>query len=203
MDALMEAIENDSVVQTKKLCEAGADLTRQIDMGIEYGLEDPDETPILFYAIRKYASIELIEVLLAYGCNLEQIDDDGLSVIDIAIKFKRADIIQYCIDKGMDINTTSRKSGMTPIVVAACFNNIPIAQLLLDNGAQINAQDANGMSTKDYAKKLGQKKMVEFLHEQGAKYNRYIQDAQKEALEEQGNMKNRKAPSEDMGFDSI
>ena len=203
MDALMEAIENDSVVQTKKLCEAGEDLTRQIDMGIEYGLEDPDETPILFYAIRKYASIELIEVLLEYGCSLDQIDDDGLSVIDIAIKFKREDIIQYCIDKGMDMNTTSRKSGMTPIVVAACFNNISIAQLLLDNGAQINAQDSNGMSTKDYAKKLGQKKMLEFLHERGAKYNRYVQDAQKEALEEQGNMKNRKAPTEDMGFDSI
>lgn len=217
MDALMEAIVNDSVVKTKKLCEAGEDLTRLIDMGIEYGLEDPDETPVLFYAIRKYASLELIEVLLEYGCSLEQLDDDGLGVIDIAIKFKRADIVQYCIDKGMDINSTARRSGMTPIVVAACFNNIPIAKLLLDNGAHINAQDANGMSTKDYAKKLGQKKMLEFLHERGAKYNRYVQEAQREAMEagekvqvetveptkEQGDMNNRKAPTEEMGFDSI
>ncbi|MBU1668835.1 ankyrin repeat domain-containing protein [bacterium] len=212
MDALMEAIENDNVVQTKKLCEVGEDLTRQIDMGIEYGLEDPDETPILFYAIRKHASIELIEVLLKYGCTLDQVDDDGLGVIDIAIKFKREDVVQFCIDKGVDLNATSRKSGITPIVLAACFNNISIAKLLLDNGAEINSHDTSGMSTKDYAKKLGQKKMLEFLHERGAKYNRYVQDAQREAtqagetvepLEEKGDMNNRKTPTEDMGFDSI
>lgn len=213
----MEAIENDSVVAVKKLCEAGEDLSRQIDMGIEYGLEDPDETPVLFYAIRKYASLDLIKVLLEYGCSLDEVDDDGLGVIDISIKFKREDVIQFCIDQGVDINKTSRKSGITPIVLAACFNNVSIAKLLLDNGAEINSQDTTGMSTKDYAKKLGQKKMLEFLHSRGAKYNRYVEDARREAAEaegnaihetqenqhDQGDMKNRKAPTEDMGFDSI
>jgi ankyrin repeat protein len=82
--------------------------------------------------------------------------------------------------------------------LAACFNNIAIAQLLLDYGADINVQDSSGMSTKDYAKKLGQKKMLAFLDERGAKFNRYYQEAQKEE-----DINNRKAPTEDMGFDSI
>jgi len=203
MEELIETIENDTVVKMKALCKAGVDLTQPIDAGLEYGLEDPDYMPILFFAIRKYASIELIEVLLENGLDLNQIDEDGLSAIDIAIKFKRLDMVQYCIDKGIDINTTRRPSGITPITLAACFNNTEIVQLLLDNGAEINAQDNIGMSTKDYAKKLGQKKMLVYLDERGAKFNRYAQDTKVESLKQQGDMKNRQAPTEDMGFDSI
>ena len=209
MEELIEAIENDSIVTLKKLCKNGIDLNQPIDAGLEYGLEDPDYMPTLFFAIRKHASIEFIEVLLDNGLKITDIDDDGLSAIDIAIKFKREDVINFCIDKGMDINTTSRKSGITPIVLASCFNNINMVKLLLKHGADINAQDDNGMSAKDYSKKLGQKKMTAFLDEQGAKYNRYVEDAQREANEElankaqKGDMNNRPTPTEDMGFDSI
>jgi ankyrin repeat protein len=210
MEALAEAIENDSIVKVKALCKAGADLTAPIDAGLEYGLEDPDNMPVLFYAIRKYASIELIEVLLEYGCDIREIDEDGLSAIDIAIKFKREDIIHFCMKQGLDINETHRPSGITPIVLASCFSNIAMVELLLKYGAKINAQDSNGMSAKDYARKLGQKKMVKFLHERGARHNRYpeIDEPQTATTpapsgKPQGDMKNRQAPTEDMGFDSI
>ena len=209
MEELAEAIENDSIVKIKALCKAGADLTAPIDAGLEYGLEDPDNMPVLFYAIRKYASIELIEVLLEYGCDIREIDDDGLSAIDISIKFKREDVISFCVNKGIDVNETHRPSGITPIVLASCFNNTSIVELLIKYGAEVNSKDKNGMSAKDYAKKLGQKRMVEFLTKHGAKFNRYVEDAAKEAQEElrdrvqRGDMKNRTKPTDDMGFDSI
>ncbi len=203
MEELIEVIENDNIVALKKLCKEGIDLNQPIDAGAEYGLEEPDYIPVLFYAIRKEASIEFIEVLLENGLDIHQIDDDGLSAIDIAIKFKRLDMVQYCIDKGVDLNSTKRPSGIKPLTLAACFNNIQIAQLLLDNGADINSEDKMGMSAKDYAKKLGQKKMLEYLNEQGAKFNLYSQDTKIEPTKEQGDMKNRQAPTDDMGFDSI
>jgi len=209
MEELAEAIDNDSVVKVKALCKAGADLTVPIDAGLEYGLEDPDNMPVLFYAIRKYASIELIEVLLEYGCDIKEIDEDGLSAVDISIKFKREDMITFCVEKGIDVNETHRPSGITPIVLASCFNNTSIVELLLKYGAKVNSKDKNGMSAKDYAKKLGQKRMVEFLTQHGAKFNRYVADAAKEAQDElrdkvqRGDMKNRSEPTDDMGFDSI
>jgi ankyrin repeat protein len=209
MEELTEAIENDSIVKVRALCKAGADLTAPIDAGREYGLEDPDNMPVLFYAIRKNASIELIEVLLEYGCSIKEIDEDGLSAIDIAIKFKREDIIHFCMKSGLDINETHRPSGITPIVLASCFSNTAIVELLLKYGAEINAQDGNGMSAKDYARKLGQKKMVTFLHKRGARHNRYPEtdELQKVApapsVIPKGDMKNRQAPTDDMGFDSI
>lgn len=209
MEELAEAIENDSIVKVRALCKAGADLSAPIDAGLEYGLEDPDNMPVLFYAIRKYASIELIEVLLEYGCNIREIDEDGLSSIDIAIKFKREDVIHFCMKQGMDINETHRPSGITPLVLASCFSNTAMVELLLKYGAEINAQDGNGMSAKDYARKLGQKKMVKFLHERGAKHNRYPENNEPQVVvstpngKPQGDMNNRQAPTDDMGFDSI
>ena len=210
MEALMEAIENDSIVTLQKLCKNGIDLTQPIDAGLEYGLEDPDYIPTLFFAIRKHASIEFIEILLENGLELTQVDDDGLSAIDIAIKFKRDDIIDFCVKNGMNVNDTSRLSGITPIVLASCFNNIEIVEQLIKYGADVNAKDNNGMSAKDYAKKLGQKKMLTFLAEHGAKHNRYpeesdnaVEKVTKTQDQSQGNMKNRQEPTEDMGFDSI
>jgi len=206
MEELIETIENDSIVKMKALCKAGIDLSLPIDAGLEYGLEDPDYMPVLFFAIRKHASIEFIEVLLDNGLNIKDVDDDGLSAIDIAIKFKREDVVNFCVEKGMDINTTSRKSGITPILLASCFNNVSMVELLLKHGAKINAQDSNGMSAKDYAKKLGQKKMLAFLDEHGAQYNRYVEEAKREANEElaqKGDLNNRPTPTDDMGFDSI
>jgi len=211
MEELIETIENDSIIKMKALCKAGIDLSLPIDAGLEYGLEDPDYMPVLFFAIRKHASIEFIEVLLENGLNINDIDEDGLSAIDIAIKFKREDIIDFCVKHGMNVNDTSRPSGITPIVLAACFSNLRIAEQLIKYGAEVNAQDNNGMSAKDYAKKLGQKKMVAFLHEHGARYNCYHEDstydiANKVAAiqnKSKGDMTNRPAPTDDMGFDSI
>jgi ankyrin repeat protein len=211
MEELIEAIENDSIVVLKKLCKNGIDLSQPIDAGLEYGLEDPDYMPVLFFSIRKHASLEFIEILLENGLELNQIDADGLSAIDIAIKFQREDIIDFCVQNGMNINDTSRPSGITPIILAACFNNTKIVEQLINYGAEINAQDNNGMSAKDYAKKLGQKKMVIFLHEHGARHNRYPEESNDDTADKvaetqnksKGDMNNRPNPTEDMGFDSI
>jgi ankyrin repeat protein len=198
MEELLIAIERDNLVKIRKICKSGIDLTTPIDMGAEYELQEPDETTILFYTIRKFGSLEAIEILLEYGVDIREIDSDGLSAIDVAIKFRREDVIRFCIEKGLDVNKTHRKSGITPIILTACFNNTDIAELLIEHGADINSTDYGGMSVKDYAKKLGQKKMLEFLEKRGAKHNLY-----KEEKKEEFNMRNREKPSEDMGFDSI
>jgi len=199
MNELIEAIEHDNLVAIKKLCNSDIDLTTPIDMGAEYDLEDPDLTTILFYTIRKYGSVEALEILLENGVDIREIDPDGLSAIDVAIKFKREDVIKLCIDKGIDVNETHRPSGIIPIILAACFNNTTIVELLLEHGADINAHDSGGMTTKDYAKKLGQKRMLAFLEERGAKHNLYQEDRKEEKFD----MKNRKKPTEEQGFDSI
>jgi ankyrin repeat protein len=176
MNPVTEAIENDSVAKMKSLIKSGADINKPILIGEEYELDDYDDISPFFYAIRKYASLEMIELFLEQGVDLFETDSDGISALDMAIKFKRLDVIQFCIDKGFDLNVSKRKSGITPVMLAACFTSIDMMKLLLDNGGDVNTVDRAGMSPKDYAKKLGQKKMIEFLDERGAKFNVYPEE---------------------------
>ncbi len=173
MNPVTEAIENDSIAKLKSLVKEGTDLNKPILIGEEYDLDDYDEISPLFYAIRKYASLELIEFMLENGVDLFETDSDGITALDMAIKFKRKDLIEYCIGKGFDLNSTKRKSGITPVMLAACFSDTEMMQMLLDGGGEINAQDHSGMSPLDYSRKLGQKRMVEYLKERGAKHAAY------------------------------
>jgi len=177
MNPLTQAIENDSIAKVKSLIKDGIDVNKPILIGEEYDLDDYDEISPFFYAIRKRASLELIELLLANGIELMETDSDGVSALDMAIKFRRKDVIRFCIDKGFDLNTTKRKSGITPVMLAACFSDLEMMQMLLDANGSLNAVDKAGMSPKDYAKKLGQKKMIDFLNEKGAKHNMYPEEA--------------------------
>jgi len=199
VERLIEALDRDNLVDLKKICKSGeVDLNSRVKIGMEYDLDSYDEIPILFYAIRAGASLEAIELLVENGARIDIVDDDGVGAIDIAIKFKRDDIVKFCIDKGIDINSTKRKSGITPLLLASCFNNIDIIELLIENGADINAVDKSGMSAKDYARKLGQRRVVEYLEKQGAKFNLY-----QESRQEEEGLRDRKEPTEDMGFDKI
>ncbi len=173
MNKVTEAIEHDSIAALKALVKEGIDLNKPILIGEEYDLEEYDEISPLFYAIRKYASLELISFMLENGVDLFATDSDGISALDMAIKFKRKDVIQLCLDAGFDLNNTKRKSGITPVMLAACFSDIDMMQMLLDAGGDINATDSAGMSPLDYARKLGQKQMKAYLEERGAKHAAY------------------------------
>jgi len=173
---VLEAIENDSLVLLEKYLKEGYDLSKLVILGEEYHLDEPDETPILFYAIRKRASVELVELLMKYGVDIHELNEDGLSALDVAIKFKNNATVDFVIKQGIDVNETQRRSGINPLMLASCFSDTSIIETLLNNGADINKVDRSGMSAKDYAKRLGQKKVVEFLTSKGGKHNLYPEE---------------------------
>ncbi len=165
MSLIADAIDRDSILEVKKLIEGGEDINQLLIVGEEYDLDSPDEISILNYAIRRGASLELISFLVDMGADIFAVDKEGVGTLDIAIKFKRYDVAQYCIDCGIDPNTTKRKSGILPIILASCFNDVTMIELLVKNGVDINARDKNGMSASDYALKMGQKKAAKFFED--------------------------------------
>ena len=164
MQELLEAIEHDSLPRVRKLLESQKyDLNSDVIIGAEYELEDYDEIPLLFYLIQKQASPEMIELLLSHGMDINLRSREGLGVVDIAIKYRRKDIIELAKERGVDITVSKRKSGLTPLMLAASFNDIEMMEYLIQNGATIDNRDNYGMNALDYAKKMGQKKAASFL----------------------------------------
>ncbi len=164
MQELLEAIEHDSLPRVRKLLESQKyDLNSNVIIGAEYDLEDYDEIPLLFFLVQKQASSEMIELLLNHGMDINLRSREGLGVVDIAIKYRRKDVVELAKKRGVDITTSKRKSGLTPLMLAASFNDIEMMEYLLQNGAAIDNRDNYGMSAFDYAKKMGQKKAASFL----------------------------------------
>lgn len=164
MQELLEAIEHDSLVKLKKLLESKHfDLNSDVVIGSEYDLEEYDEIPLLFYLIHKRVSKEIIEILLNHGMDINTVTREGLGLVDVAIKYRRKDLLELAKEHGVDITSSKRKSGLTPLMLAASFNDTEIMEYLIKNGATVDNRDNYGMRALDYAKKMGQTKAASFL----------------------------------------
>ena len=167
MQILLEALKHDNLVALKKRLESGeVDLTQEVIIGAEYELDEPDEVPLLSFAISSGASLEAIEMLVDAGVDITEVNREGVGALDIAIKHKRMDIVALCERHGVDLCTSRRKSGVTPLILAASFNDMEMVTYLLSKGASVEETDNYGMTAAAYAKRLGQKKMLEFLESQ-------------------------------------
>jgi len=174
MNKIAEAIDHDNLIALEALLKIGEiDLGAcMLSLGEEYG-EDVDDVPVLFYAIGKRADLEQIELLIAYGADIHASDKNGVSFVDIAVKYRRLDLLELSLRNNMDIVSSYRKSGLTPLMLASCYGDMQIAEFLLAHGADINTKDAGGMRAKDYARKLGQKNMQAFLTAKGGLFAVY------------------------------
>jgi ankyrin repeat protein len=155
---LIEAVENDEIVRTKQLIAAGANVT----------VTNEDEMPLLLIAIKNGGSKEMAELLLDAGADIGWKTPEGVSLLDEAVERNRIDLAELLIDRGLDPAVTSRKSGMTVLMLAACFDYIAMMEMLLEKGADLYAVDALGMGAADYARKLGCKTAFRWLEERMA-----------------------------------
>jgi len=163
---LLKALEHDSLPKIKELLKSKKyNLNSDVIVGQEYDLDEPDEIPLLFYAIQTGASLEAIELLIEHGMDLLQTSREGLGAVDYAIKYRREDIVTLCKNAGVDLSKSQRKSGLTPLMLAASFNDIEMMKYLISEGADPKERDKYGMDAIDYAAKLGQKSAVKFLED--------------------------------------
>jgi hypothetical protein len=72
------------------------------------------------------------------------------------------------ISKGAKVNRTGGNSWDTPLSSAIRFGNKDIAELLISNGADINASDSHGWTPYMYAIKRGYKEIAQMLIDHGA-----------------------------------
>ncbi|WP_298512441.1 ankyrin repeat domain-containing protein [uncultured Kordia sp.] len=68
----------------------------------------------------------------------------------IAIAKGDFDTVKKMIQFGENVNKTS--NGKTPLMYAARYNRVEIINLLLENGAKVDAKDNDGRTAVDYAK---------------------------------------------------
>lgn len=155
---IISAIKDNNFLALKELLKQGVDPNQDVE------ISEDEYAPLLFFALRCRVDVDMIKLLVESGADIDYLSDDGVGVLDEAVVFGQIDTIRYFIDElGMDINATKRKSGMTPFMQACCYGDLELISYIKECGADMNVRDNNGMNALDYSKKLGQKKVKDFL----------------------------------------
>ena len=154
---IFEQIRCDSIAGVKKVLGEIEDINALRTEG--------GDSP-LRVAIKSRASLELIEVLVDAGADIFEVDEEGVGLIDDAIKKGRLDVVKFLVKRGVDPNTTKRKSGFTPLMAAMAYGDEPIARFLVHEcKVDVNARDSFEKSAADYAKMTGYEHLLRILDE--------------------------------------
>lgn len=103
---------------------------------------------------------------------LDALNDDGLvscysyksssyTPLIMAIKAGANNSFKAMIDKGVDLEKTC--SNKSPLMYAAKYGQLEMAQLLIKAGADYTYLNSKGRSAKDYSKKYKQKEIYQYF----------------------------------------
>jgi ankyrin repeat protein len=106
----------------------------------------PQGSAHTLHAAAAEGDVSGIRAALSAGADVNALDDQGKTALLLAVgPHGSCDAVELLISKGADVNRADRW-GNTPLMDAAMWVALPCVRQLLDHGAQVNAQDANGIT---------------------------------------------------------
>jgi ankyrin repeat protein len=110
-------------------------------------------------------------VLIERGADLRQQKDGANSPLHLAARFNRKAIVELLIAKGAEVDSPSQGQ-VTPLsLLTRMTDNVDVARLLIQKGADVNARDSTGMVPLEHAAHHGSLAMVDLLLDSGAGYD--------------------------------
>ena len=84
--------------------------------------------------------IEAVKQHLAAGTDVNAKDEDGYTLLTVAVAYGSKEIVELLIFKGVDVNAKN-DGGSTPLNIATAQGHKEIVELLIFNGVDVNAFD--------------------------------------------------------------
>ena len=95
--------------------------------------------------------------------SLNDIVDFGDENFNKKTNYEKADFLLSSQEKGIDIDAQMADSLLTPLMITATLNDVPMAQLLIKYGADTTMKDKEGNTALDIAQSFNHHKIVELL----------------------------------------
>ena len=115
------------------------------------------------YALFKYDDLELIQLLVQKGANINYIHSYQGSALTVACKKNNPTIVEYLISLGLDVNDQTGHSGWTPLMSAVCNECYDVVHLLLANGADKELTNSSGRTALDMAQYRNRTAIIDLL----------------------------------------
>lgn len=139
-------------------------------------------------------NIQNIESRIAHGAKVEMVADDANanSLLHLAVKSGKREIVQYFLSKGLDVNTRNG-FGETPLhLVCGKYKDIHMVQFLVSKGADWKLLNTLGDSCIEVAKRNG-------FHDAVIHFQHRVQERTRPSTSNgAGRMQKRKMPMGDL-----
>ena len=135
----------------------------------------PGGTPLHNAVI--WGNTEVVELLLANGADVNARDKNGQTALYNAMSVRAAldnpesqmEVVKLLIKNGADANIVPRKgSRQGPLHRAAMMGWCEVAELLIANGAEVNARDGDDRTPLFWARGPDRKEIADLLRKHGA-----------------------------------
>jgi cytohesin len=113
-----------------------------------------------------------LQLLVLKGSNLMSRNNLWESPLHVATENEREDNVRFLLDKGIPVDIPT-KSGVTALMTAANMGNYILTKLLVDKGANVNAElhSSDSVTPLHLSCSNGNKEVVQLLIESGADIN--------------------------------
>ena len=127
-------------------------------------LNEGDEMKINNFPLKFLTSIIFLFIITLFlsGC--------AVSLVELT-RQKKYEEIRMKLEKGADANEVDKETGMTPLIFSVINEDIPILDLLLKNGANVNSRGKMEKPPLFYAISTGNIEIIEKLLRNGANVN--------------------------------
>lgn len=149
-------ITQDPLPLIRQLLDAGADPNAIVDNTPRARMREGSPRIVFATALMRAAfagDLELTKLLLEHGANPRTISRDGETMVSAAAGLafihgyhrekspeERLAVVKLFVELGNDVNQPD-DYGITPLMAAANYGNVPIIQYLIDVGADLAAYD--------------------------------------------------------------
>ena len=189
--ALMYAAKRGHTSIVQYLLDEGAPVDTQDVNGVtslmsasQFGNSSDSEgrTPLGFAC--HYGNIRIATLLLQARANINQQTKTGWTALMVACDSETPhnDLVRLLVQSGADISIKTSELQRTALMYAAIRGHTSIVQYLLDEGAPVDTQDVNGVTSLMSASQFGHSEVVCVLINCGADVNILAKDPNTTAL---------------------
>ncbi|CAG2112335.1 unnamed protein product [Medioppia subpectinata] len=159
---LLVAIQYNDSSTVETLLKSGVDSDTRFFSGT-------NQTPALCLCART-GHLDLVQLLLRYGCSANQTDAHGLSALHIACNHLFIEIAKLLVANRAAINMATNY-GHIPLHLAAQQPSLELVRVLVESGSDLEKKDLDGRTPLVLAIVSNQFDIVEYLVLQGADVN--------------------------------
>lgn len=123
--------------------------------GVSVNCEDKvGRTPFLYAA--RGGQLATLQYLAARGADVTASDKDGRNALHYSARRGHPDVARWLLSCGLPVSQADVHA-LTPLHQATLGKSYPMIKVLLENGADVNAKDANGCNALKLAQRFDEK----------------------------------------------